>query len=283
MQQRMNLIGFRNFGSTCYINTVFQCLFSCESFIKNIKNIVAADNESKLINEINDCLEKVLKAKVGNILEPKKLLKIIFKESNMAFSNSETDSHEFLTWLLDEVWKSSCKNDSILIRGIFEIAIKCHCCNGVKIIHEPFSSIILGTPYSNDDADHMNTLIKNEFKAERINYRSCDYCNKIKSAIKSTSIQKMPQVLIFTIKKYDCNKKITFNENIKINNCMYELRSISCYTGNFENGHYYSIIKNKHEYFIVDDETITLINFNQINLSHIYVVFYNMIPDRNIQ
>lgn len=278
-ENESHLIGFKNFGSTCYINSCIQCLLSCNSFIKNIK--ITVENSEKcndVVNQLYDCFGKVMMAQKGKILEPKKLIKTIFKQSNMMFSNSETDSHEFLTWLLDEVCKSSYEQCKIITRGTFKITIECNCCNITKVIHEAFSSIILGIPNDVDNVQHLNSLIRNELKTEHLNERLCEHCNKMKPATKSISIKEIPHVLIFAIKKYDYSKIIKIDEFLKLKHTIYELRSISCYTGNFDCGHYYSIVKqNECKYFVVDDEIITPIQFSQINLSHIYMLFYNRI------
>lgn len=58
----------------------------------------------------------------------------------------------------------------------------------------------------------------------------------------------------------------------------YELYGITCHDGSGFAGHYYSyVFKNKKTWVKCDDDVTSIVNFNSIRLSSVYLLFYRKI------
>jgi ubiquitin C-terminal hydrolase len=163
-------------------------------------------------------------------------------------------------------------------QGVILNIIQCNNCNYISYNFEPFNAIQLDLPDNNNDTITLTTLLRNYLKSS-INKDEwkCEKCNKCSFYTKSHKLWKLPNVLIFLIKRYvNINKKnakpIDINKNINIKKgCIlsddnleasYNFSSIGMHIGNLDSGHYYAICKDEsnNKFILYNDLNIRIYN-----------------------
>tara|TARA_Y100000389_G_scaffold80225_1_gene76917 strand:- start:1103 stop:2080 length:978 start_codon:yes stop_codon:yes gene_type:complete len=323
--------GLQNLGNTCAINTLIQIICR-NSFLRNsilnidipnntlaielkeILNIMYIDNNSlspnkfvknlfdnlkvfnfgeqldltelwlllfeKITNEISDYIPKIKYEKYFDNL------KITDKEINIKANyiiNNFNDNKNSL-WLQN-------------VQGVILNIIECTECNNNSYNFEPFTAIQLDLK-DTDESISLTSLFRDYLRhtTNRDEWK-CDKCNKCTKYKKIQKLWKVPNVLVFFLKRYDNinkknNTKIDINENINIKNgCIlsnheqevsYNIKSIGCHIGNLDGGHYYAICKNETEdkFVMYDDLDIKVFNNGNKNFlknnNKCYMIVYSL-------
>lgn len=98
-------LGFENDSNICYANSAIQVLFHCRPFREQVLAWKPANKDKYyLINELADLFRVMAGAKSsrGTINHRRFIARI--RAGNQLFNNDEHhDSHEFISWLIDEV------------------------------------------------------------------------------------------------------------------------------------------------------------------------------------
>jgi ubiquitin C-terminal hydrolase len=106
--------GLQNIGSTCYINTLIQCLLSCNIF----NNLILSNDYNDRLGDDNIYLIKELKSIFksmwidGNSLKPIRFLKTLKIKFNFIDINTQNDIHEILLLILNKI------NEEIKVKDI---------------------------------------------------------------------------------------------------------------------------------------------------------------------
>jgi ubiquitin carboxyl-terminal hydrolase 8 len=107
--------GLQNIGATCYINTIIQCLLSCEPFRKFILSndymdrLKSTDSLDSLDDKNNYYLVKELESIFrsmwvdGNSLNPLRFLKFLKIKFDFIDINTQNDIHEILLLILNKI------------------------------------------------------------------------------------------------------------------------------------------------------------------------------------
>jgi ubiquitin C-terminal hydrolase len=180
-------------------------------------------------------------------------------------------------------------------QGILLSIIKCNECDDVNYIFEPFISIPLDI--TNDETCSVASMFRNYLKSQQCGGdRKCDKCNKYTEYTKSLKIWKMPDVLVFIIKRFsDMNTKnqtpVSINQTLCIKkgsiltdimqNYTYECTSIALHFGSMFGGHYCAICKVDNKYVLYDDLNVNQISDEQMNKtfersSDAYMLIYTL-------
>jgi ubiquitin carboxyl-terminal hydrolase 12/46 len=97
--------GFVNDSNICYANSAIQVLFHCQTFRKLVLSFKPFNKQKDyLVNELQELFHTMQNNKKNaGSLNTKKLMQRI-KKLNVIFDNDDHhDSHEFLSWLLNEI------------------------------------------------------------------------------------------------------------------------------------------------------------------------------------
>ena len=323
--------GLQNLGNTCAINTLIQIICR-NSFLRNsILNIDIPNNT--LAIELKEILNIMYID--NNSLSPNKFVKNLFDNLKVFNFGEQLDLTELWLLLFEKITNEisdyipkikyekyfdnlkitdkeiNIKADYIInnfndnknslwlqnVQGVILNIIECTECNNNSYNFEPFTAIQLDLK-DTDESISLTSLFRDYLRhtTNRDEWK-CDKCNKCTKYKKIQKLWKVPNVLVFFLKRYDNinkknNTKIDINENINIKNgCIlsnheqevsYNIKSIGCHIGNLDGGHYYAICKNETEdkFVMYDDLDIKVFNNGNKNFlknnNKCYMIVYSL-------
>ena len=326
---RENLCGIKNYGYNCYLNSGLQILVSCERFLEELNKCYIANNRP-LTTLLKDALFQLQNVKK---YDPKRFL-TYFSAKNSEFYGVQSCSQNFIRTLLKKVNEELLSTTNLITESQFykppinEEELKnyyyfitsnkifpettllsifsgitksyylknCDLCQK-KLYNIEFSYFIDQNIYldefkSNTKYKFKDILMKNFEKAEiKIN---CPYCNKENIVSEETKIIKLPEILIFTLERYQGeyndvqietedyidvkNYVDTCLSNTKDTKIIYELFAINIRLGKTKNfGHEICQVKRNGIWYEFNDEhyyvRTTLYNQNS------YGLFYKRVFD----
>lgn len=170
---------------------------------------------------------------------------------------------------------------------------KCSLCGTLEHAGDLFCSLSLPFDPIYTENNSIDKMIKRHFEHENVT-RDCDTC-KLRNVATSkvNRIWRTPQVLMVHLQRFNHrNQKITSSVEVpptididsyvlsNKQSTKYELRAISCHSGNTNYGHYYSIVRNANgTWYLMDDdsEPKELSSYTDVQSHNYYIVFYEVV------
>ena len=322
--------GLKNLGSTCAINSLVQIIcrnkflrcsilnedvpentlaYELKELLKILHIEKSSVSPNKFINAVYNYIKELNEGEQIDITELWFLLNdklaselnIISKkiEYNKEFENIKLNSeliHDKVAYTINcfnnnKTCEWLCKSQGVILN-----TVECNKCKNMSYNFEPFNSIQLDLPNSSEPKS-LTALFRNYLKSTVSKDEwKCEKCKECTEYTKSLKLWKMPNVLIFLIKRYTNNikknnLKVDINQNINIKKgCIlmdtnlekkYHLTSIGMHIGNLDNGHYIAICKDDdtEKFILYDDLNIKVFNKDNIGFlsknSEAYMVVYN--------
>jgi ubiquitin C-terminal hydrolase len=312
-------------GHTCFLNSVVQCLAHTPPLVNFILK-GNYDKNDKLFYQFSKLIKNMLYGDYKlTPIDFYLAFRFDFKKNN----NQQEDAHEILLFLLDkfhEVLKypvifkdfsrHALNTKSLLhlkdvemsaINNIFlgqlHQRTQCQLCSHTSHTFPIFKDIVLSLKITNE-YQNIYHLLDNFIKREVLEDEfECTHCNKkAKGAYQKTTIWRLPQILIITLKRFKyvevniphvgrqyVQQKIyqpidyplrdldliNYVTNPEKNAHIYNLINIIIHTGNNEMGHYYTINNINHSWVILNDAHLDYINRNDEVISpNAYILFY---------
>lgn len=291
--------GLQNIGNTCAINSLIQCLYSLD-ILRTILLQQDINNTKTISFELLDIFSKFQQ---GHSITPNgfvhKLIRVfegffvpgeqfdigelwilladkISEELNTPIRVNASSKIEEQIYKLNSNKSSDWQN---AIQGVNISITKCNSCNKDVFNIDLFTVLTLDLNANIE----ISEMILSFFKVEDLTEWSCDTC-KNKGGRKQYQIYKLPHVLCILIKRFNNNfEKLQNPINIPLDlnfqtdrgQYYYRLKSIGNHFGNYNGGHYNSIVFNETWKFI-DDLNIQNIDtdtFSQNN-QFAYILFY---------
>lgn len=242
------VVGLANLGNTCFMNSAIQALRHCPEWTIVCSNgkvkefITAPDTPNvKVLEAYIDLLGSLWSGTGPAYAVPKGfygVLQNVVKGTPYEEFTQRTpqDAHEFLVWLLDQMYMATQQemniqiNDRVkehkevydalmawktafekayspladLVFGMNRIQYECQTCKTIHTRWETFNTIKI-QPRLDKDGKPMSVLecLKYEFEDETIDDYACDKCKPAKApAIKKTQIWRLPKLLILTLRRF---------------------------------------------------------------------------------
>ena len=233
-----------------------------------------------------------LKNLIGNIYSPFKGFR-------------QEDAHEFLIKLIELMYEDlgrrrttpqyshQCMLDdyiggddsriSGILQGVHRITILCTVCGNNSSSFEPFGVLSLSPSPTKESS--VQGLLRSFYGNAEIEY-TCSKCGKNGSCIQKYEVEKLPQVLIIHLKRFEVNsQEIRKNEkyvdfplkNLDIGSKKFvcNLKGVTNHYGTLNAGHYISFCKpnNEGKWYKCDDSKVIKMK-TSIKTHNAYLLFY---------
>jgi ubiquitin C-terminal hydrolase len=246
-EQTRGVLGLANLGNTCFINAVIQALRNCPEWTifctKDKIQDYISDPEKPctiMLLAYQDLLKSIWGGSGPGYVKPydfyNKLRHVVRGTIYDTFTNrGQQDSHEFLVWILDQMYMATQKPVEITIRneealppmtlsaikgwkhsfekayspltdlvfGMYRIQYRCTGCNTTHTRWETFNTLKVSIKHdSSGNSYPLDKLLELEFAEEDIDGYECDACKQKTLTKKSVSIWRLPKLLILTLKRF---------------------------------------------------------------------------------
>ncbi|XP_060850617.1 ubiquitin carboxyl-terminal hydrolase 2 [Rhopalosiphum padi] len=246
---KKGVVGIRNIGNTCYMNSVLQCLSNTKRLTDSVLDDVDGA-DGKLIRVYRDLLSRIWTAADSHPVDTT-AFKSAFQRLSPRFAGYEQqDAQEFLRLLLDrlhmdvnrvkvkprampdvdetlkdnalaiEFWQRYLATDNSTVVDLFagqlKSTLECSTCGHKSITFEVFWDVSLPLPSSGSaNIVSINDLLHNFTQEEVLDFRErprCSVCKVDRKMFKSYRFQRLPRYLVLHLKRFQGTqsyKKIT--------------------------------------------------------------------------
>ncbi|XP_015627622.1 ubiquitin carboxyl-terminal hydrolase 23 isoform X1 [Oryza sativa Japonica Group] len=232
--------GLQNFGNTCYLNSVLQCLTYTEPFVAYLQSgehmsscrTIGFCALCALQRHVNSALQST-----GKILRPVHIVRNLRCISRSFRISRQEDAHELMVSLLESMHKCclpsgvpsgspSAYEKSLVHRifgGLLRSQVRCTTCSHCSNKFDPFLDLSL-------EIANAATLVKalQHFTAEELldggeKQYNCEHCRQKVVAKKRFMIEKAPSVLTIHLKRFSpfnprhkIDKKVQFQPTLNL-------------------------------------------------------------------
>ena len=284
------LVGLHNFGNTCSLNAMLQCL--------SHTGLALSYGEGEICGELGKEWKKVInnmKNSGKDSISPAAILRIIQKKYEPFRNKRQQDAHEMnrvFLGILDE--ESLRENDSSPVTDYFGGTLKTqYKCRECKYQQLPTADRFLdvGLEISKTKPEILEDCIQRYLQPEEVT-KTCDLCGKDTRHRKSSTIFQLPQILCFHLKRFGSwqnDSKIGTKVFFPLNGLTleesgssksYNLVGVICHHGNtMQNGGHYTAFCFKPEnskWYRYDDTSVTVIDQKRVSraTAEAYILFY---------
>lgn len=272
-----NIAGLMNFGNTCFMNASIQLLLSASVLDLFLLSI---DNNHKTENSPYTTTIKDYFTQNTTIIGPKAIhqrFKQLYKKYG---GSSQEDSHEFLSYVLDDIYET----------------VKKHSEENLRKLKKIMTITIQSKIHWNDNRDVDNTVLTEEnmisvpIDSSCLSLHCCINLYKANNnpdASIEYSFINLPKYIFIHIKRWNFSGRITKNAmqieiplqtNMFNNIDLYTLRAFIVHIGNHNGGHYISFCSRKHssgiKWYCCNDSHISEEHNIEEQVKNAYVLLY---------
>lgn len=246
--------GFYNLGNTCYFNSAIQAIFSIDALCDEILNTEIKDGKS-FIRAFKDLLYFYKNQTNPCSINVKPLLEEFQKLYPRFTMFEQHDAQDVLFCIFDII-----ENEIPYLKKLFT-GSKCQETiypNGSNKISQDYNILLL----DGHDNDNINQMISNSEKWNTLTDYVDDKGVKYNVSATRNVITRVPNILFIS---FNSKTRVQIDE---IDG--YELKSSILHIGS----HYIAMIKKDNQWYIIDDDKVTMVDFP--NISNHHVLIYSM-------
>ncbi|XP_050812853.1 ubiquitin carboxyl-terminal hydrolase 47-like [Gopherus flavomarginatus] len=296
-------VGLHNQGSTCYLNSLLQCLF----FTRELREaILSCDNcDSGIVCQLKKLFQELKRNKSAPSTEG------ITRCLGVRDVHQQQDVVEYFRILMNKIIE-----DNEGIQQLYQVemvhSITCHGCkHQTRIKEDPVLSLALSLDKCNLEAYSVCKALAavqkvNEFTGDEQFY--CETCESKQDATSRCYFETLPQILVLNLKRYQFDgnwfRKLNYDVSVPFSltvnseaqpNTQYELFAICHHSGGIHGGHYVAEIKSFENdcWYNFNDTIVSEVQEERNstgakNSSTAYLLMYRMAacdakPNRNTQ
>lgn len=235
------VLGLANLGNTCYMNSALQALRHCPEWTlflsKNTADSHVQDKNastSKILYAYKDLLRSLWAGSGPGYVRPLGFfheLQTVVRGTlyDDFIQRTPQDAHEFMVWLLDQMYMATQKQVELPIRslrketeqqkalhawknafesqyspltdlifGLLRITLTCQNCQHEQLRWETFNVLKVGVRRD----ESLLSCLEAELADETIEDYRCDHCKETAPQTKTVRLWKLPKVLIVTLKRF---------------------------------------------------------------------------------
>ncbi|KAH0577692.1 Ubiquitin carboxyl-terminal hydrolase family protein [Spironucleus salmonicida] len=273
----------KNMGNTCYLNSALQLIFYSNNIMQQIMQSSFPSN--LIISQLQTIYKQT------QLVQPSELKQIIEAKYPQFYGNEQQDSHEFLSFILQELFQNL---PSIQQLFQFSERLQTMCTCGYKVsqittniqlllsiqITKPIKikSRFFNFNFINEvhiPGDSLNDLIT-EYLKKQVSLNTCPKCNDFNMYTQSSFVS-LPQQLLIIITRFTYNTKIQaqiqFDENLFLQNEHFKLKSVIMHAGTLNQGHYTCVSEKDGKWWEISDERQYQISLDSRD-SRAYILSY---------
>jgi ubiquitin C-terminal hydrolase len=293
MSVETNIVGFKNLGNTCYMNSALQALLS--SNIMNTAIVFYLEKYSDKLLSLSPILIEysriIFELKDDNTklkyYSPESFKTILSKENSWFEGFSQHDSHELLVYMINEFAEE--KKDKLMATlikklcfGKYKRYTYCTECKNISDSYSNFLDVLLPIP------NKQNPDIEECFKQfalfdtfEKNNKWECPVCKKKVIAHSKMEIFEVPDIAIFTLNRFTGTEKNTtpvkIYQYIELEGKKLKLIATVNHYGATGGGHYVAHISRDDKWYVADDSRINQSSINDVlNNPSVYMMIYQI-------
>ena len=284
-------VGLQNPGTTCYMNSLIQILYSISYFRKGIFDHINKNtpNESKITQFQFLFYEMMKRENKNNHIQSAISTSNLMHSFGWSYQDAliQNDIHEFFMKLSDSLEKNlGQKFYKFLFEGKTVSVIKCNNVDYKSEKEDEFSDIQLPIIKSKNLIESFEKFTEPEELVKENQYQTEKF--GLQDAVKKTFFIEFPKILMIQLSRFEYNpqtnryeknnsyisyeqdldlkKFLKENDNNNNNNICseYTLHSVVVHSGDLNYGHYFCYIKIKDKWIQFNDEKVRYSNLNEV-------------------
>ena len=296
MTTDIKVMGFKNLGNTCYMNSALQALLSSNIINNGLlmyiqRNPDSITKFSPMLIEYYRIIIDMLLEKKSNVCvySPSLFRKVLHSENAWFRGTDHHDSHEMIVYMINEFAdEKKEKGVANLIRkicfGKYKQYVWCIECKNVVESYFNFLDVVLPIPKMSSSSPDLEDCFNNFAKYDILDSQNkwkCPTCKKNVIAHKKMEIHEVPNVAIFTFNRFigtvKNNTPIRIYEYIELDGQKLKLISTVNHYGGTNGGHYVAHVSRDNKWYCINDSHVNEISVDKLlNDPSIYMVIYQI-------